>query len=203
MADHGARVLIYDRTFVGARTQWALTTSWIVGSQLYRGMSRLDHAFGVTSVSEALQVLTHVSSRERVREIQFWGHGHWGSFLVGRERVTRDDLREGRHTDDLRALQRNLPDDIFWWFRTCETFGQKKGHEFARSWTDFFGGSAAGHTYVIGPWQSGLHSLRSGESPTWSTSEGVHPQHHNRGIMSSYGEPNTIHCLQGKVPAHW
>ena len=56
-----------------------------------------------------------------------------------------------------------VPDPL-WWFRTCEAFGATRGHDFARRFTDFFGGRAAGHTYIIGLWQSGLHSLRAGES---------------------------------------
>ena len=38
------------------------------------------------------------------------------------------------------------------------------GHDFARAWTDFFGSRAAGHTFIIGYWQSGLHTLAPGAS---------------------------------------
>jgi len=90
-----------------------------------------------------------------------------------------------------------------WWFRTCETFGADAGHDFARAWTSYFDCRAAGHTYVIGPWQSGLHTLEPGARPHWSADEALiegsaaEPQ---RAAWSSRREPNTISCLHGSIP---
>ncbi|MET0405724.1 MAG: hypothetical protein ABW123_25110, partial [Cystobacter sp.] len=84
-----------------------------------------------------------------------------------------------------------------------ETFGTARGHAFARAWTRFFGCRAAGHTYVIGPWQSGLHSLGPGEEPTWSVAEGLPPDGGDTARtarMSGRREPNTITCLHGEIP---
>ena len=39
--------------------------------------------------------------------------------------------------------------------------------------TRFLGCSAAGHTYVIHAWQSGLHVLAPGATPDWSPAEGL------------------------------
>ena len=90
-----------------------------------------------------------------------------------------------------------------WWFRTCETFGADAGHEFARAWSSFFDCRAAGHTYVIGPWQSGLHTLRPGQQPDWSVSEALiegTPADPKRAAWSTPREPNTISFLHNTIP---
>ena len=103
----------------------------------------------------------------------------------------------------LTALRARLAPDALFWFRTCETFGGKAGHELARAWTDFFGCAAAGHSYVIGFWQSGLHKLLPGELPNGSVHEGFDALHPERttALRSSPIEPNTITCMHGAVPA--
>ena len=85
-----------------------------------------------------------------------------------------------------------------------ETFGAAPGHDFARRLTDFLGCRAAGHTYIIGGWQSGLHSLAPGEQPAWSPHEGLKlgpPEAPREALWSRRSAPNTIHFLSGKVPA--
>ena len=101
----------------------------------------------------------------------------------------------------MRVRDRLLPDgEALWWFRTCETFGTETGQRFARAWTRFLGCRAAGHTYVIGAWQSGLHSLQPGETPRWSPEEGVQPGPTPRSLTSRPGAPNTITFLHGRIP---
>lgn len=93
-----------------------------------------------------------------------------------------------------------------WWFRTCETLGASCGQAFARAWADFLGCRVAGHTHVIGFYQSGLHSLRPGEKPTWSADEGIiegDAARPLRAAESRRGIPNTITCLGGRPPPGW
>ena len=85
-----------------------------------------------------------------------------------------------------------------WWFRTCSTFGTARGQAFARAWANFLGCRVAGHTFLIGLHQSGLHSLGPGASPSWSVDEGVAGE---VPLWSRPGAPNTITCFHGKIPA--
>lgn len=202
------RLMVYDATWAGRRvTQAGLTTSWIAGGALYRALGRLDAVYGARSWTDALAWLCSVEPRRQIGEIQYWGHGKWGRVFIAKEALDASALVDGnRHHEDLVALRARLagPSSLFW-FRTCETFGKAQGHAFATSWTRFFGCRAAGHTYVIGPWQSGLHSLAPGETPTWSTSEGL-PEGDpaaKLALMSHATAPNTITCLHGAVPDGW
>jgi hypothetical protein len=215
------RLMVYDATWAGRRpVQLGLTSSWIAGGALYRAMGRLDAVYGARSWTDALAWLCSVEPRREIAEVQYWGHGRPGRLFVAREALDASALLEGHERNaDLVALRARLagPDALFW-FRTCETFGRAAGHAFARSWTRFFGCRAAGHTYVIGPLQSGLHSLGPGDDPTWSTSEGLAPraaapapseapdapgEPEEPALMSHAGAPNTITCLHGRVPAGW
>ena len=126
---------------------------------------------------------------------------------MGRVLIADDVLDAGafvaghpRH-DDLVTLRTRIADErALVWFRTCATFGRQKGKDFASVVAGFFGCRAAGHTYVIGPLQSGLHSLAPGESPAWSVDEGVVAGDDRAAAMSSWSAPNTITCLHGVVP---
>jgi hypothetical protein len=105
----------------------------------------------------------------------------------------------------MRVRDRMLPaDQGLWWFRTCETFGARAGHRFAGAFSDFLGCRAAGHTYIIGHWQSGLHSLGPGEEPGWPDDEALvdgTPDDPERASWSTRSAPNTITFLHGQVPA--
>lgn len=202
------RLLVYDRTCAGrAPLVPGLSRAWWAGSGLYRGLGRLDGALGAASWGEALDWLAAFGGGARVAEVQFWGHGRWGNARIADEVLDASALGPGHaHHDRLRRVAaRLLPgEDGLWWFRTCETFGTAAGHAFARAWTRALGCRAAGHTYVIGIWQSGLHSLLPGAEPTWSTEEGL-PRSAAAppaiALRSSPRAPNTITCLHGKIPA--
>jgi hypothetical protein len=200
------RLLVYDATWLGrAWVQPGLTSSWIVGGALYRGLGRIDASYGATSWEDALAWLCSVEPSKKVDEIQFWGHGTWGRVLIGRDRLDADAVKDRSHSrhGDLKALRERLTGpQALMWFRSCETFGREAGHHFASAWTRFFGCRVAGYTYVIGPWQSGLHSLAPGQTPSWSVAEGLpvdvaEPRHAR---MSGPLEPNTISCLHGRIP---
>lgn len=200
------RLLVYDETCRGRGALPGLTHSWIVGGALYRALGRLDAVKGVRSWAEALDWLCSVEPERSIAEVQYWGHGKWGCAFVDKDVLDERALLRGHPLFDklARLAERVVSEDALLWFRTCETFGATGGLSFARTMTDFFGCRAAGHTYIIGPWQSGLHSLRPGETPRWSAHEGLvegTPDEPRRALWSGAREPNTITCLHGAVPA--
>jgi hypothetical protein len=185
-----------------------LSLSWRIGGRLYGTLGRLDAWRGFASWGEALTWLAEYQAEQAVAEIQFWGHGKWGCAKIDREDLDVDMLDPGHvHHDKLVAIRERLrgrgEQPPLWWFRTCETFGADRGHEFARAWAEFFGCRAAGHTYIIGPYQSGLHTLDPGETPGWSASEALiqgTASAPRRAAWSARREPNTITCLHGSIP---
>ncbi len=200
----GLELMIYDRTCRGRGPLPGLSHAWGLGAALYRGLGRLDATRGVSSWSEAFEWLGTVREGEPISGVQFWGHGKWGDARIGAEVLDESTLLApdpSRGALD-RVRGRLTPSSLFW-FRTCETFGAARGHAFARAFSDFIGCRAAGHTYVIGDWQSGLHSLEPGAAPGWSPEEGLlegSPRAPKRARWSTPVEPNTIHCLRGAVP---
>jgi len=202
------RLVIFDRTCAGPRVWGAptpgLTTSWEVGARLYASLGRLDASFGAATWREALDWLCAHEPSRPIAEIQFWGHGRWGEVLIARDPLDVGALSStSPHHAALSALRARLVGPgALWWFRTCETFGKARGHAFARAWTRFFRCRAAGHTYVIGPWQSGLHSLGPDDEPRWPIDEGVRPDdpEAKTALWSTPFAPNTITCLAGRVP---
>jgi len=199
--------MIYDQTCRGQDGRLPLSYAWQAGRGLYGGLGRLDAGQGVSSWAEALMWLGVVAPDRQIAEIQFWGHGNWGCALVDRQPLDARALRAGHplHAGLARVRERLAPEAL-WWFRTCETLGAAPGQGFARRWTDFFGGRVAGHTHIIGVWQSGLHSLTAGEVPRWSAAEGLAtgtPQKPEKALGAAPWRPNTISFLHGTVPAGW
>jgi hypothetical protein len=205
----GLRLVVYDATGAGrARVQPLLTASWRHGSRLYRHhpQAPVDDLFGATSWDDALAWLVEVRRGAAIREVQFWGHGLPGRVFIGSDVLEGEEFRlAGRRRSELLALRARWVDErARLWFRTCSAFGGERGHAFARVVADAMGCEVAGHTYVIGPLQSGLHTLRPGAEPTW-------PQHEGEGaggpdaprLMSSWTAPHTITCLHGTIPAGW
>jgi len=192
------RVLVYDRTCL-VRRGW-LTTPWAAGALLYRAMRRLDAAHGATSWDDALTWLTTL--REPITELQYWGHGKWGRALVAEDSLDATAIASGR----LAPLRSALAPDALIWFRTCETLGATAGIDFAERLADYTGARVAGHTYIIGVHQSGLHGLGPGTRADWSPAEGLAdgtPDAPQRAHWSQRTAPNTITCLSGAVPDAW
>lgn len=204
------RLLVFDRTCVGRGVAPGLSDAWNAGRGLYRKLGRIDDAHGASTWNEALEWLiarSHATGRP-IGEVQFWGHGKRGRAFVANDVIDASSLQPGStHVDRLRALRECFAtsDANGWWFRTCETLGGTTGHGFARAWSDFFEQRVAGHTHVIGFWQSGLHTLRPGAAPAWPVSEGVRNRHDEASVAldSSPSKPHTIHCLRGTIPAGW
>jgi hypothetical protein len=197
--------MIYDRTCKGRGALPGLSHSWIAGALLYKGLGRLDESRGVASWEEGLSFLADVSLERPIGEVQFWGHGKWGQAFIARDVLCERALRrESPLAPLLRRVRARLCPSALFWFRTCETFGAEPGQRFAERFTVHLGCDGAGHTYIIGPWQSGLHRLRPGEAPTWSVAEGLlegSPAAPTKALWSTRTAPNTISCLHGVVPA--
>lgn len=197
------RVIVYDRTCV--RRRGHLTPAWASGAALYRGLGRIDATHGVESWEEAF---TWLATRpEPVSEIQYWGHGTWGGAWVASDRFDAAALTAGhRLHGPLEAVRDRLAPDPLVWFRTCETLGTPRGIEFAEQLADFLGARVAGHTYVIGFHQSGLHGVGPGVRADWAPDDGVAegtPDAPTRARSSRPWAPRTITCLHGQVPAEW
>lgn len=200
------RLLIYDDTCLGKRPFLpGLTHCWRAGRLLYQGLGRIDRTFAAQNWEQALRWLIDVEPERPIAEIQYWGHGKWGKVFIDKEPLDIFALEHDHpYFELLTAIRaRLIGPRALWWFRTCETFGANAGHEFARAWTSFFNCRAAGHTYIIGPWQSGLHCLHPGQLPHWSPEEGIEkgsPANPIKARWSRAGEPNTIFCTQNTHP---
>jgi hypothetical protein len=200
------RLMIYDRTCTGPRLRPGLSHAWWSGGVLYGRLLRRLHAWrGASSWDEALAWVAAFAPDRPIAELQFWGHGKWGRVYIDREPLDAAALQPGHPLHPrLAAIRERLASpEALLWFRTCEAFGAAPGHDWARRVTDFLGCRAAGHTYIIGVWQSGLHSLRPGEVPRWPVDEGLRhgpPEDPREALWSRRREPNTIHCLSGRVP---
>jgi hypothetical protein len=197
------RLLVYDAT-QRARPPRALGLAWHAGSYLYRGLGRIDAAFGARSWADAFEFLATYGAERTVGEFQFWGHGKWGRALVHGESFDRRALADSHAlTPRIAAFRERLEPGALVWFRTCETLGARAGQDFARALADHLGARVAGHSFVIGFFQSGLHSLSPGALPTWSENEGIAQgtaDRPERALSSGPGQPNTVTCFDGVIP---
>jgi len=192
------RVLVYDRTCL-VRRGW-LTTPWAAGSVLYRALRRLDASHAATSWDDALAWLA--TTPAPITELQYWGHGKWGRALVGEDSLDASAITSGR----LAPLRAVLAPNALVWFRTCETLGATPGIDFAERLADYTGARVAGHTFIIGFHQSGLHGVAPGVRADWSPSEGLlegTPDAPERAAWSHRKAPHTVTCLGGSVPDEW
>lgn len=196
-------MLVFDRTCV--RKGGGLTVPWFAGSVLYRGLRRIDRSKGVASWPEAFAWLAE--SDEPIEELQYWGHGQWGRFLVDSDALTEFALLSGHeYNAGLRVLRDRLTPDALVWFRTCSAFGANKGIAFAEGLADFLRVRVAGHTHVIGFNQSGLHGLEPGARADWDPAEGLAkgtPEAPEKAKWSRPWATRTITCLHGAVPEAW
>jgi hypothetical protein len=192
------RLLVFDRTCTTGKR--GLSPAWSAGAKLYRGLRRIEDARGVASWDEAFDWLA--SQQEPISQIQYWGHGKWGCAFVDEDRFDASRLGDRR----LQAIRERLTPDALLWFRTCETFGARAGIDFAERLADVLGCRVAGHTYVIGFHQSGLHGLAPGVRPDWSPDEGLKEgtaEAPREAKWSVPWAPRTITCLSSHVPERW
>jgi hypothetical protein len=165
-------------------------------------LGRVDDTRGVATWDEALGYLA--TRREPIDEIQYWGHGRWGRVLVADDVLDRAGL--DRHAAAIAAIRERLTPNALIWLRTCEAFGARAGHDFAQALADRTGVRVAGHTYVIGYHQSGLHGLPPGTRPDWPADEGLAegtPEEPVRALGSDRRQPRTVTALTGRIPSTW
>lgn len=197
------RLLVYDRTCVTRGR--GLSIPWAAGARLYRGLGRADASRGVGSWDEALAWIA--AAPEPVDEIQYWGHGHWGRAMIGDDVLDVGAVGAAhRLHGGLQAVRARLAPDALVWFRTCETLGAARGIAFGEALADFLGARVAGHTFVIGYHQSGLHGLAPGARADWAPDEGLiegTPEDPKRAQWSTRRAPRTVTCLDAAVPDAW
>ncbi len=182
-----------------------LSHSWFAGGALYRSLRRLDRFQGFDSWATALDWLSAVESEKKIEQIQYWGHGSPGRVWMNKKALTEGAFL-GEHALALRKLSARLTPESLVWFRTCSTFAGNAGHRFAQVWSQALGCRVAAFTHLVGPWQSGLHSIVPGDLPHWPNTEGIKegtPDKPTKLAWSSPWVPNTITCLGGSVPKGW
>jgi hypothetical protein len=200
------RLMVFDRTCRGKSLRPGLSHAWWSGAHLYHALGRIDAFQGVDSWEQAFDWLATYRPDRPIAEVQYWGHGKWGHARVGAQVFDIEGLqREHSFQAPLRRVAaRMLPGaQGLWWFRTCETFGARPGIRFARALADFLGCRTAGHTYIIGHWQSGLHTMLPGGDAYWSDEEGLRegtPEDPKAAFWSRSWRPHTINFLQGAIP---
>jgi hypothetical protein len=183
-----------------------LSPIWRAGTILHRLTRAADASLGATSWVEAL-TWAAATSRERGRPIasvQVWGHGGWGSMAIGGTTLDAAALRPDHAlAGPLDAFSRALagPEALFW-MRCCSAFGHSVGQRFAEALAVRLGCRVAGHTHIIGFFQSGTHSLRPGEKAGWPADEGVRKSDGRAtgALTSTPGAPNTVSCLSLGFP---
>lgn len=179
---------------------FGLTPAWRAGGLLHRLARRGIVARGVSSWSQAIAIAVEATEQtgRAIEEIQVWGHGRWGSMTLGNEVLDRAAL--GR----LSPLPGRFAREALVWLRCCSAFGAEPGRAFARALADALAVRVAGHTYVIGVWQSGTHSLMPGEIPDWPAEEGIAiDRGAPRARASTPFEPRTISALRLGLPRGW
>lgn len=201
------RLMVYDRTCVGGVV--GLSSAWRAGATLYRALGRLDAAFGASSWEDALGWLAGWGAERPIAEIQFWGHGKWGAAFIDKDVLDARSLDEGGpHFRRLKSVRDRLVPGgrALLWLRTCESFGATRGQRFALQLATFFDARVAGHTHVIGVFQSGLHALAPGAVPDWSAEEGLAEGTAEvpvRAHLSHPSLPRTLSCFAGSFPEAW
>lgn len=186
-----------------------LSPIWRAGTLLHRLTWAADASLGATSWPEALDWAA-ATSRERGRPIaslQVWGHGGWGSMAIGPTALDSAALRPGHAlAAPLDALKGALegPESLLW-LRCCSAFGHSTGQRFAEALAQRLGCRVAGHTHIIGFFQSGTHSLRPGQKASWDAGEGVKKAGGQAvsALTSTPGAPNTVSCLALGLPEEY
>jgi hypothetical protein len=198
LSDNKLDIMFYDSS------DWAgkeLRLSWVTGGKFYKLFRSVEHHSGFDSWFDALKWLDSVAPGQQINSIQFWGHGSPGRVWINGEYLSaRSVLASSPHRNLLLNLKERLTSDSLIWFRSCNVFAGKEGHLFAKLMASMMGCTIASHTYIVGPWQSGLHTIRPGEEPSWSLEEGVDGEELKWSMPWS---PNTVFCLTGKIPKGW
>jgi len=179
------RLICYDNTENGIKEFF-----WRRYVQARIGWKKI----GVSSWHDALDKITDaVPPGTRLMELQLWGDGAPGMPTIN-----------GKSAPDIfwKELANLVMADSLVWFRMCSVFFGHKGQAFAERTANELNCRIAGHTRVIGPLQSGLWTLRPGQTPRWA--DGMATDHGDwQDYKSSWHAPRTIFCTTMKVPEGW
>lgn len=205
--DHLDDILPGDFEKIDIDIPLGLTYTWLAGGRLFRLLRRFDHCEGFTSWAEALDWLASFGGDQPIGEIQYWGHGSpakvW--MVEGREALTADSPF-GDHADAFAAIKKRLAPEARIWLRCCSVFAGERGHEFAKAWASYFNRPIVAHTFIIGFWHSGLHTMYPDSEPHWPKMEGIMSgtaEKPTKLATSSRAAPCTTWFLNNHVPAGW
>ena len=182
-----------------------LSHMWTAGGRLYRWLRWLDVCKGFSTWTSALEWLATYAPTRRISSIQYWGHGSPGRawMLKDREYLRASSPMTGPYADYLQAIKARLTPQSLIWFRCCSVFCGLRGQDFALTWANQMECRIAAHTYTIGAWQSGLHTIAPGGIPSWDPMEGVKRGTPDRVLETKWSkrtEPNTVFMLTGRTP---
>lgn len=192
-------IVIYDSSdWAGEQLRW----SWVAGGKFYKMFGGVEHCAGFDSWQKALEWVESVEPEKKINSLQFWGHGTPGRVWVNGDFLSaRSVMPTSAHYPLLQKLKSRLTADSLVWFRSCNVFTGHEGHLFATIMTSMLGCNVAAHTYIVGPWQSGLHVAEPGKAPHWPIEEGIADDGGYK--WSLPWSPNTVFCLTGKIPEGW
>jgi len=183
-----------------------LSHSWWAGGLLFRKLRRFDHVAGFDNWADALAWVASVGGAKALREVQFWGHGSPGKVWMKNSPMTKRAFEDPNFFGPLMQIKDRLTTESLLWFRTCATFCAVRGQEFAVEWANQMNCRVAAHTYNIGLFQSGLHSLGPGETPRWPATEGISEGTPDNPQVLRWSMPwctNTVFALQSHLPLYW
>jgi len=205
MDNRGLRLLLYESSHNPLFAIWhrgLLFITWRLGVLFYRLLGRFDACHGAVDWEDGLSWLGNIQPDRPIAEIQYWGHGFPGAARLNNQFLDVSAVSSSHPLNPslCKIAQRLEGPDALWWFRTCSIFQGEEGQKFAQAWTTFFGCRVAGFTRTIGPLQGGLHSLRPGQQPGWTVTEGLESSWLPQWIKLG---PHTITCLTGRIPDGW
>lgn len=186
------RVTIYDKNPGPGFGQWFLKTSWLVGCWLQKIFRQVDAYYGAESWDAAVSWLE--AQPEKFTSIQYWGHGSPGTVWLADKSIPYGALL---------TIKNKLTSSTIIWFRCCSVFQGKRGFEFAKTLADSMNCTIAAHTYVVGLWQSGLHTHQPCTNISWTLEEGTTLKNKWWPEYLRPWLPNTIFCLATRIPSGW
>ena len=153
----GARVIVYDD--IKSDTLAVPDTLWQYGTTLL-ALDRATHLLPVSSWDQLFRELDRIASKQKISEVQFWGHGSAGRAYIGGDAL---DITFMRGSTAFQSFTSKAPfmdnGTALMWFRTCSTLADNEGQLFARTLSAYFPHQdvrIAGHTSLISdphPWK--------------------------------------------------
>ena len=183
------RVIIYD-----ASEKSYLGRSWKIGAALFKARGVVDLIIPAHSWDEAFKALGDLPPRS-VKRIQVWGHGSPGRPLIAGERAPTQAL-----IGVLRSVMFGAFSSI--WFRACSVAQGDDGKRWVGHVAQAAGCRVAAHTFIVGPWQSGLRVALPDDPPSWSSREGNDPATGEH-LWSRPGAVRTVSMMAADIPDGW